>query len=274
MIAALAIAAAMSHPGPAPAADVTMPGRAFAPAAITVLAGETVTWRNDGGEDHTVRGDGFDSGVVPAGGTYARTFETPGSHRYVCTIHRTMKGRIDVVALALEGPRAPVARGDTVTLEARVPVGAERVTLERLGDGAVAEAVPDAEGRARFTVHADAPGRYRVRAGALTSAVVTVRIAAAVTAEIRRHGSLISVSARVAPNRPGGRAVLEHYVRERFAWLPLQRTRWAGGTAPIRFDVHSRRRPRLRVRIPAARGGWAEAVSTGARPRVPPHGHG
>ncbi|WP_411966025.1 plastocyanin/azurin family copper-binding protein [Haloferax sp. YSMS24] len=96
----------------------------FAPEAIEVPVGTTVTWENVGSIGHTVTAyedkipdgaayfasGGFDSeqaaidgypdeGNVEAGGTYEHTFETKGTYEYYCVPHELngMVGTIEVV---------------------------------------------------------------------------------------------------------------------------------------------------------------------------------
>lgn len=68
----------------------------FAPKAITVSAGDTVTWTNPSDVTHNVKGDGFFSRVVEAGGMYRHRFATAGSFAYVCTFHPGMAGTVTV----------------------------------------------------------------------------------------------------------------------------------------------------------------------------------
>lgn len=88
---------ATSDPG-APVSGVTevaVRDDFFSPAAIEVPAGTTVTWTWEGQHPHNVVGDGFESPVQTAG-TFARTFDDPGSHDYECTLHFGMRGRVVV----------------------------------------------------------------------------------------------------------------------------------------------------------------------------------
>lgn len=92
---------------PAPALGVTdepvhplvtpIAGFAFDP-ETRVAAGGIVRWRNDDGVAHTVTAvDGsFDSGPIPAGGVFDRSFAAPGEVAYYCAIHPSMTGTVFV----------------------------------------------------------------------------------------------------------------------------------------------------------------------------------
>lgn len=75
----------------------------FAPAAVAVSPGTTVTWRwsGNGGAHDVVALDGaFRSPSTDrAGTTFTHTFDAPGVYRYYCTPHRGMgmKGAILVL---------------------------------------------------------------------------------------------------------------------------------------------------------------------------------
>lgn len=94
----------------------------FEPASLTVAAGETVRFINDGGEAHTVTAyeegipedgayfasGGFDSerdarrhvseGLITTGTVYEVTFDQPGTYEYFCIPHEAhgMKGTVVV----------------------------------------------------------------------------------------------------------------------------------------------------------------------------------
>jgi len=79
-------------------------GFLFAPPAIAVDAGTTVTWEwtGQGGTHNVVAEDGtFDSGTAEAGEgtTYEYTFEETGTYQYVCVPHESlgMVGAVHVV---------------------------------------------------------------------------------------------------------------------------------------------------------------------------------
>lgn len=84
-------AAAASTPG-----TVVVRNLRYHPSTVTVDAGDTVTWVfDDGSIPHDVKGDGFKS-PASSDGEWSRTFRTPGSYDYVCSLHPYMKGTVDV----------------------------------------------------------------------------------------------------------------------------------------------------------------------------------
>ena len=102
-LAAASVLAFLSLAGASPAATesgVQIVYRAYQPSQLTVVAGQTVTWRNSGLGPHTVTSDTgqFDSGALQTGGTFSYTFSAPGTYAYSCTIHPTMHGKVVVLA--------------------------------------------------------------------------------------------------------------------------------------------------------------------------------
>lgn len=88
-----------------PSSSVSIPvgaavlGRAaFAPDALTVDAGTTVTWTNTDSVAHTSTSDapGWDSGIVSPGGHFTRSFQAAGTFQYHCAIHPGMVGTVIV----------------------------------------------------------------------------------------------------------------------------------------------------------------------------------
>jgi plastocyanin len=100
---------------PASAADQTVsatPDDTFSAKTVTVTAGDTVTWRNDGGR-HNVRFDdgSFEMPAAPATNawTVSHRFDTPGTFTYYCEQHRDvgMTGTVVVGAAPGTPPRTP-----------------------------------------------------------------------------------------------------------------------------------------------------------------------
>jgi plastocyanin len=72
---------------------------AFAPAEITIRVGETVEWVNMDPVTHTVTATdrAWDSGNLPEGGRYQRTFTEAGRFTYLCIPHPNMRGTVVVI---------------------------------------------------------------------------------------------------------------------------------------------------------------------------------
>ena len=71
---------------------------AFTPMRLAVSAGATVEWTNRDQLAHTVTADdaSWDSGPIEPGGTWRRTFDTPGTYAYHCSPHPYMIGAVVV----------------------------------------------------------------------------------------------------------------------------------------------------------------------------------
>jgi plastocyanin len=86
------------------ATTVDMTATAFTPREITIRSGDTVTWRNNSKETHTVTADParaakkdhvsmpqgakpFHSGEILPGKTWRMAFTVPGTYKYVCLFH-------------------------------------------------------------------------------------------------------------------------------------------------------------------------------------------
>jgi plastocyanin len=84
----------------APGTDAQIVDFSFSPGALSIPAGSTVTWRNAGEAPHTVTAEdgSFDSDMIAAGGSWAQTFEAPGTFAYVCAFHPDMAGVVTVTA--------------------------------------------------------------------------------------------------------------------------------------------------------------------------------
>jgi FtsP/CotA-like multicopper oxidase with cupredoxin domain/plastocyanin len=80
---------------------------AFSQQSITIQAGTSVTWRNDDTTAHTTTSNtsgsanSWDSSTLNPGQTYTKTFSTPGTYTYHCSLHSSMTGTIVVTQAAI-----------------------------------------------------------------------------------------------------------------------------------------------------------------------------
>jgi plastocyanin len=85
-------------------AKVSMKDISFQPSNVTVAKGGSVTWTNDDSVGHDVTkesgpGPEFksgDPGGIGGGDAFTQKFNTPGSIKYVCTVHPGMEGTVTV----------------------------------------------------------------------------------------------------------------------------------------------------------------------------------
>ena len=254
--AAALVGAGVAASAEAPTRTVAMPGKLYDPARLDVLVGTTVAWKNDDTTNHTAtaENDAFASGYIPPGGTFSYTFLRQGSYEFHCTIHRQMRGEVNVFGLVLAGPEGAVTAGRRVVFAGLAPAGTEAVTLR--GPGPEQTVRPRPDGSFALRVVVSAPGSYRAQAGSLASP--RLRVLVKPTVRVVLSGRALRVSA--APARPGAVVVLQAYDRERFGWRAV-----GGG----QLDRRSRRLLSIpagvdRVRALVRGGkGWADAASPG-----------
>ncbi len=92
LVAVVVLAGGCSAPaaaeGPVATTTVDLPrSYRFAPPAITVPAGTTVTWTNNDTFSHNVRFEAEQPQTMRPGEQTTRTFDEPGLFPYLCTFH-------------------------------------------------------------------------------------------------------------------------------------------------------------------------------------------
>ena len=94
----LTAAGAAAVTAAASSATVDIDNFAFTPAALTVTAGTTVTWKNEDDSPHRIgdKNGTFKSAALDTDDTFSHTFAAPGEYPYICTIHPYMVGTIIV----------------------------------------------------------------------------------------------------------------------------------------------------------------------------------
>ena len=91
---------AAAPPPPSAAVQVKIDNFSFAPAALVVSAGTTVTWVNHDDIPHTVvstdNDKTFKSKVLDTDEKFSFTFAKPGRYPYFCSVHPKMTGEVVV----------------------------------------------------------------------------------------------------------------------------------------------------------------------------------
>jgi LPXTG-motif cell wall-anchored protein len=85
--------------------SVTIADFSFAPGALTIKQGDTVTWANNGPTPHsaTANNGSFNTGILKAGQSASHTFAQAGTYSYFCQPHPFMKATIVVQAAQTGG---------------------------------------------------------------------------------------------------------------------------------------------------------------------------
>ena len=281
LLAVLATLAAPAATARAETQTITMPGKAFAPARATMVAGDTVVFRNTDLVPHDVRiaGGLLDSGPIQRFGNWAQAIDQPGAYPFLCTLHAFMSGNLEVVAATLAADPGPVLANEPVALSGRAPAGTPQLALERSTAGGawvtLGVVAPAPDGTFVTSTSAVEGAGYRVSTPAGASHVVTPQVTARVDLHLdvrSRGGRTVSVHAMPAP--AGLTATLEVYSPFRFAWRAVRRARLdAHGGA--RFRVRAARRALARVTLsrgagqPALAHSRVVALRTGRSARDP-----
>ncbi|UMP05895.1 cupredoxin family copper-binding protein [Amycolatopsis sp. EV170708-02-1] len=95
-------AVCLAPPANAATHQVMMQGYAYSPAALTVRAGDTVTWMQHDQAPHDVvttsAPAAFRSPQLSAGQSWSHTFTKPGTYSYYCSVHPDMRATVTVLA--------------------------------------------------------------------------------------------------------------------------------------------------------------------------------
>ncbi|MGW2717184.1 plastocyanin/azurin family copper-binding protein [Streptomyces sp. NPDC001492] len=131
--------AALVLPAPAVQAaaghQVLMSGYAFSPRALTITAGDTVTWTNQDQAPHDVETTSGPASVhspmLNKGGSWSHTFTTPGTYGYLCTVHPGMTARLVVEPAAAPAPTVHQHQHPTAAAPATRSAGAMPSSLHQ-----------------------------------------------------------------------------------------------------------------------------------------------
>lgn len=99
-VTAAAVAAPAARTATSAARTISISNFTFAPAAVSVQAGQELTWLNEDDAPHTVVGSDpgspLKSPALDTGDKYSVTLARPGSYRYFCSLHPHMTGVVEV----------------------------------------------------------------------------------------------------------------------------------------------------------------------------------
>jgi plastocyanin len=256
VLAALLAAAVLPANATADSTAISMPGKYFAPARLTVVSGDAVTFRNTDLVTHDVRipGGQFHSGPLARFGSWTQAVDAPGEYPFLCTLHAFMSGNLSVLAATLKAAPDGVLAGQPLTLSGRTRAGTAQLGLERAGaDGAwlalPGVIAPDPDGTFSVETPAVEGASYRVTTPDGPSRTVTPKVTASIDLHVALRRARLSVHAMPAP--AGMVATLQLYDRWRYRWRARATVRLDGhGGAAFRVPRGARTYARVVLRRP------------------------
>jgi plastocyanin len=250
-------------------AEVPIYNASYAVPHVDVLAGDTVTWKNDSVRAHTVMADdgGWSSPRLVMSASFGRKFDATGTFPYYCQLHPSMRGDVGVYRVLLDAPRDPAAAGRPYVLSGRAAVAAGSTVTISAGETVPATAKVDDHGAFSATVKPSTTTSYTgVAAGEASPAVSVLVLDRKVSAAARYSRKRVTVAARVTPASRGATVVLQLKLKEHFGWWPV-RTARLGASSRVKFSLPRGRRVPARVLLTASDGATELARSAPLRLR-------
>jgi plastocyanin len=276
LIIAITGALALLALAPATAADqtVNITAAGFAPAAVTINAGDTITWRNADAAAHQVRfGKAPCSLNLSAGAGGSCTFRAGGSFSYrdptqpgtfrgtvtvtgprtSVTLQSTRRSVPYALALNLSGVISSQATGESVTVSGQ---DCGKTTFTRVG-----AATTTAGGNWTLAVKPTINTLFRARWRTTDSTTVQVQVMPAI--RLGRVGSRFTVRITAAQAFTGKVVAFQRYRPTLRRWATVKRVTLGAATTPTagtfvtsaRFRARIRRGQRLRVLLPQGQAG-------------------
>ena len=259
ILASLAAALALASPAAAATKLVSIKRTAFQPATVSIVAGDSIRWRNDDTRDHQVVSTtgAFASPVLRPGRTYTFRFDIAGTYRYRDALNPNVTGTVRVAgappALTLGTSQPQIAYGEKVTLSGQVnsKKAGESVQLTHQPYGQASEIVlatviTGADGTFSYAVAPKILTNYRARWKTASSLVISTAVAPAIS-----FGRLNGFVTRVFAGRSMARKTVQLQRLSAFGqWVTIKR---------VSLDLDSR--ARFRALLPCGSNRLRVAMS-------------
>jgi plastocyanin len=230
----VSLVAALAAASPAAAATkvVSIKRAAFQPATVSIVAGDSIRWRNDDTRDHQVVSTtgAFASPVLRPGRTYTFRFDVAGTYRYRDALNPSVTGTVRVAgappALTFATSQPQIAYGEKVTLSGQVnsKKAGESVQLTHQPYGQASEIVlatviTGADGTFSFVTAPKILTTYRARWKTAASLVISTAVAPAIS-----FGRLNGFVTRVFAGRSMARKTVQLQRLSAFGqWVTIKR---------------------------------------------------
>ncbi len=245
LLTLVTLVAALVAVSPASAATtktVSIKRAAFSPATVSIVAGDSIRWRNDDTQNHQIVSatGAFASPVLSRGKSYTFRFDVAGTYRYRDALNPAVNGTIRVAgappALTLATSQPQISYGERVTLSGQVnsKKAGENVQLTYQPYGQPSEVVlatviTGADGTYSYAVAPKILTNYRARWKTASSLVISTAVAPSIS-----FGRLNGFLARVYAGRSMARKQIQLQRLSAFGqWVTIKR---------VSLDLNSRAR--------------------------------
>ncbi len=221
--------------GPAAAATtktVSIRATSFAPATVSIVAGDSIRWRNDDTHSHQIVSTtgAFASPVLARGKTYTFRFDVAGTYRYRDALNPKVTGTIKVagpppsVSLALSQPQIDYGEKVTITGQINSRKAGENVQLSYQPYGqpseiVLATVITGTDGIFTYNVAPKVLTNYRAKWKTASSIVVATAVRPAIS--FGRNNGFV---ARVYAGRSMARKQIQLQRLSQFGqWVTIKR---------------------------------------------------
>ena len=197
LLTLVTLVAALVAVSPAAAATtktVSIKRAAFSPATVSIVAGDSIRWRNDDTQNHQIVSTtgAFASAVLGRGKAYTFRFDVAGTYRYRDALNPSVTGTIKVAgappAVTLGVTQPQIAYGEKVTLSGQInsKKAGENVQLSYQPYGQASEIVlatviTGADGTFSYVVAPKILTTYRAKWKTASSLLITTAVAPAIS---------------------------------------------------------------------------------------------
>jgi plastocyanin len=221
---------------------VSIKRTAFAPSTVSIVAGDSIRWRNDDTRNHQVVSTtgAFASPVLRPGRTFTFRFDVAGTYRYRDALNPTVTGTIRVAgpppAVTLATSQPQISYGTVVTLSGQInsKKAGENVQLSHQPYGQASEillatVITGVDGTFAYNVSPKILTTYRAKWKTASSLVVSTAVAPSIS-----FGRLNGFVTRVFAGRSMARKQVQLQRRSSFGqWVTIKR---------VSLDLSSRAR--------------------------------
>ena len=239
------LVAALAAVSPAAAATtktVSIKRAAFSPATVSIVAGDSIRWRNDDTQNHQIVSatGAFASAVLARGKTYTFRFDVAGTYRYRDALNPSVTGTVKVAgappAVTLGTSQPQISYGEKVTLSGQInsKKPGENVQLSYQPYGQPSEVVlatviTGTDGTFSYVVAPKILTTYRAKWKTASSLLISTAVAPSIS-----FGRLNGFIARVYAGRSMARKQIQLQRLSAFGqWVTIKR---------ISLDLNSRAR--------------------------------